>query len=70
MGGIDLQLEEILAEGKRFERCQATEMCEKRKRARMAVVPIEDLISDIDQRVSNFPSHITKQHFLLFSPNQ
>ncbi len=54
MGGIDIQLEEILVEGKRFEECQLREMLEKRKRARMAVVSIRDLISDIDQRVTNF----------------
>ncbi len=48
---VDLQLEEILAEGKRFEECRLRDILEKRKRARIAVVSIRDLISDIDQRV-------------------
>ncbi len=51
VGGIDLQLEEILAEGKRFEQCETAEMLRKRKRARMAMLPIHDLIPDIDARV-------------------
>ncbi len=44
MGSIDIQLKEILAEEKRFEECQLREMIDKRKRSRMAVVSIRDLI--------------------------
>ncbi len=51
MGGIDSQLEEIMAEGKRFEKCEIEEMLKRRKRARMGMVPIRDLIPDIDTRV-------------------
>jgi hypothetical protein len=51
VGGIDLQLEELLAEGKEFVECDTPEILRKRKRARMAMVPIRDLIPDIDSRV-------------------
>ncbi len=52
VGGTDLQLEEILAEGKQFVQCETAEMLRKRKRARMAMVTIRDLIPDIDTRVN------------------
>jgi hypothetical protein len=51
VGGTDLQLEEILAEGKQFVQCETAEMLRKRKRARMTMVAIRDLIPDIDTRV-------------------
>ena len=53
MGGIDLQLEEILAEGKRFVQCETPETLRKRNRARVAMLEIHDLIPDIDSRVQN-----------------
>ena len=52
MGGIDPQLEEIFAEGKPLEQCQSTEILQRRKRARITLVPIDDLIPHIDMRVS------------------
>jgi hypothetical protein len=51
MGGIDLQLEDILAEGERFVQCESSEMLRKRKRSRVTILPIRDLIPDIDARV-------------------
>lgn len=56
MGGIDLQLEENLVEGKRFAPCETPETLRKRNRARVAMVEIRDLIPDIDSRV-NILSH-------------
>ncbi|CAF1241339.1 unnamed protein product [Rotaria sordida] len=50
MGGIDLQLEKVLAEGKRFVQCETPEILRKRNRARVALVEIRDLIPDIDSR--------------------
>ncbi|CAF3311570.1 unnamed protein product [Rotaria socialis] len=48
MGGIDPQLEEILAEGKRFVQCQTPKMLKNRRRARVIILAIQDLIPDID----------------------
>ena len=53
-GGIDGQLEEILAEGERLVQCDNREVLSKRKRARIALFPIRELILDIDTRVT-FP---------------
>ncbi|CAF3689883.1 unnamed protein product [Adineta steineri] len=50
VGGIDVELEDILAEGKRFTQCKSSEMFQKRKRARVALVAICNLIPDIDTR--------------------
>ncbi|CAF3866877.1 unnamed protein product [Rotaria magnacalcarata] len=50
MGGIDPQLEEILAEGKRFEQCQTPKMLKNRRRARVIILAIQDLIPNIDTR--------------------
>ncbi|CAF0949052.1 unnamed protein product [Adineta ricciae] len=47
-GGIDLQLEDILAEGKLFTSCESTHVLGKRKRARISLVAIRQLIADID----------------------
>ena len=51
VGGIDPQLEEILAEGKSLEQCRSSKNLHKRKRARIAIISVRDLISDIDMRV-------------------
>jgi len=61
VGGVDLQLEEILAEGKQFIQCTTAEMLRKRKRARMAILPIRDLIPDIDTRVQILSFSIIKE---------
>jgi hypothetical protein len=58
MGGIDLQLEEILAEGERFVQCETPKMLNKRKRARVAILAIRDLIPDIETRVKFLPLSI------------
>jgi hypothetical protein len=50
-GGVDLQLEEILAEGGGFTQCETNDTLKKRNRARVAVLEIRELISDIDTRV-------------------
>ncbi|CAF2553273.1 unnamed protein product [Rotaria sp. Silwood2] len=50
MGGIDLPLEEILAEGKRFVQCETPEILRKRNRARVSMLEIHDLIPNIDSR--------------------
>jgi hypothetical protein len=52
MGGIDEELEEILAEGERFVQCETLKMLSKRKRARIAILKITDLIPDIATRVN------------------
>ncbi|UJR26310.1 hypothetical protein I4U23_007648 [Adineta vaga] len=49
-GGVDLQLEEILAEGGGFTRCESIDILKKRNRARVAVLEIRELIPDIDIR--------------------
>lgn len=51
MGGIDQELEEILTEGERFEQGFDSTMLRKRKRARIAIIPIFDLIPNIGTRV-------------------
>lgn len=51
MGGIDQQLEETLAEGEVFEQCETPEVLGKRKRARVAMLSIQELIPDINERV-------------------
>ncbi len=50
-GGVDLQLEEILAEGGGFTQCESADILKKRNRARVAVLEIRELIPDIDIRV-------------------
>lgn len=50
-GGVDLQLEEILAEGGGFTQCESADILKKRNRARVAVLEIRELIPDIDSRV-------------------
>ena len=50
-GGVDLQLEEILAEGGGFTQCESADILKKRNRARVAVLEIRELIPDIDTRV-------------------
>ncbi|CAF4303719.1 unnamed protein product, partial [Adineta steineri] len=49
-GGVDVQLEEILAEGGGFTQCESTDILKKRNRARVAVLEIRELIPDIDIR--------------------
>ncbi|CAF1295324.1 unnamed protein product, partial [Didymodactylos carnosus] len=56
-GGLDLQLEEILAEGGGFTQCESSDILKKRNRARVAILEIRDLIPDID----------TRQHPVTFS---
>ena len=50
-GGVDLQLEEILAEGGGFTQCESMDILKKRNRARVALLEIRELIPDIDTRV-------------------
>jgi hypothetical protein len=52
-GGVDLQLEEILAEGGGFTQCESADILKKRNRARAAVLEIRELIPDIDIRVTD-----------------
>lgn len=52
-GGVDLQLEEILAEGGGFTQCESADLLKKRNRARVAVLEIRELIPDIDVRVND-----------------
>lgn len=59
MGGIDQQLEETLAEGEVFEQCETPEVLGKRKRARVAMLSIQELIPDINERVG-LPREIKK----------
>jgi hypothetical protein len=66
VGGVDLQLEEILAEGKRFKQCKTAEMLRKRKRARMAIVTIRDLIPNIDTRVQILSLSIIKEDNIFY----
>jgi hypothetical protein len=54
-GGVDLQLEEILAEGGGFTQCETADILKKRNRARVALLEIRELIPDIDTRVKDFP---------------
>jgi hypothetical protein len=61
MGGIDLQLEDILAEGERFVQCESSEMLRKRKRSRVTILPIRDLIPDIDARVQLLSLSVTTE---------
>lgn len=51
MGSIDLQLEELLAEGKSFKQCEIPRMLKNRRRARVVILSIQELIPDIDTRV-------------------
>jgi hypothetical protein len=51
VGGIDVESEEIMTERKQFEPCQSEDMLTKLIRARMGIIPIQDLIPDIDKRV-------------------
>ncbi|CAF0908028.1 unnamed protein product [Adineta steineri] len=51
-GGVDVQLEEILAEGGGFTQCESTDILKKRNRARVAVLEIRELIPDIDIRTT------------------
>jgi hypothetical protein len=51
---VDLQLEEILAEGGGFTQCESADILKKRNRARVAVLEIRELIPDIDTRVKDF----------------
>ncbi len=51
---MDLQLEEILAEGGGFTQCESADILKKRNRARVAVLEIRELIPDIDTRVKDF----------------
>jgi hypothetical protein len=62
VGGVDLQLEEIMAEGKEFVQCETAEILRKRKRARMAIVGIRDLIPDIDTRVTFISIRIIREN--------
>ena len=64
MGGIDQQLEETLAEGEVFEQCETPEVLGKRKRARVAMLPIHELIPDINERVG-LPHGLGKWDFPL-----
>ncbi len=66
MGGLDLQLEEILAEGKQFKQCKTVEMLQRRKRARMTILTIRDLIPDIDTRVQVLSLSIITQDNIFF----
>ncbi|CAM2707141.1 unnamed protein product [Rotaria socialis] len=51
-GGVDLQLEEILAEGGGFTQCDTYDTLKKRNRARVALLEIRELIPDIDIRTN------------------
>ncbi|CAF3956219.1 unnamed protein product, partial [Rotaria sordida] len=51
-GGVDLQLEEILAEGGGFTQCESVDILKKRNRARVAILEIRELIPDIDSRTN------------------
>ncbi|CAF4649518.1 unnamed protein product, partial [Rotaria sp. Silwood1] len=51
-GGVDLQLEEILAEGGGFTQCESMDILKKRNRARVAILEIRELIPDIDMRTN------------------
>lgn len=55
-GGVDLQLEEILAEGGGFTQCESVDLLKKRNRARVAILEIRELIPDIDTRVTHSSS--------------
>lgn len=63
MGGVDLQLEEILAEGERFLPCKKPEMIIKRQRARVTIISIHDLIPNIDKRVKTISSFFKKSSY-------
>ena len=61
MGGIDQELEQILTEGERFEPCSSATMLRKRKRTRIAIIPIVDLIPNIGTRVSTSFLYVNDQ---------
>ena len=61
-GGVDLQLEEILAEGGGFTQCESADILKKRNRARVAVLEIRELIPDIDTRVSRERVLVLSEH--------
>jgi hypothetical protein len=65
-GGVDLQLEEILAEGGGFTQCESSDILKKRNRARVALLEIRELIPDIDSRVKDFPSSVCLFFFIKF----
>jgi hypothetical protein len=56
MGSISLPLEDILVEGERFQQCQSVDMLKRRRRARMAMVSIDEFIPEItsEARVVSF----------------
>ena len=56
MGGFDQHLEEILAEGECFVQCGKPELLRKRRRARMGMVPIRELIPTIESLPVTFDS--------------
>lgn len=71
MGGFDQRLEEILAEGESFVQCEKQELLRKRQRARMGMVPIRELIPDIDTRAhrltfdSLFCTSLERHHMIV-----
>lgn len=64
-GGVDLQLEEILAEGGGFTQCESNDILKKRNRARVALLEIRELIPDIETRVKGIEKSEQKTNIAL-----